>query len=71
MTDRVAFGTGADVAGPRRRPPHRHGDDDANESAHRIEGEPVDIEREAPVEDNVSEQRVEPDNQSTPAPFEE
>lgn len=72
MTGLLAFATnlGARVAGPRRRP-IRHGDDDANESVDRVEGEPADIERDTPAEDDVSEQRGEPDDASKPAPFEE
>ncbi len=59
------------ASGPPRKGRRRSYDESLDEPGKLISNEPVDIEKEAPAEENEPIERPEPENTSTPPAFEE
>jgi hypothetical protein len=57
--------------GPKQREKHHSYDETVDEPGKLIDNETVDIEREAPAEDNESVESIEGENTSKPPAFEE
>jgi hypothetical protein len=62
---------GGRAIAPRRRQRHYSYDESLDEPAKLIADEPVDVEQEAPAEDNESIEKIENNNSAEPPAFEE